>query len=90
MSDGESRDRETGAAISGQPADNNPAAATRSSDSHGRKIWVATVQDNDPTPRGGDDLIDRRRQGGGQLGQRCVADVDAEAPTAEAKVIKSR
>jgi hypothetical protein len=34
MGGGESRDREAGAAVSGQPADDNPAAATRSSVVH--------------------------------------------------------
>ena len=89
MSGGESRDREAGVAVDGQSTDDDPAAATRSSDGHGREIRVVTVQDEDPTPRSGDDLIDRRGESDGQLGQRCVADVDAGAPAAEAEAVKS-
>ena len=51
---------------------------------------MTAVQDDDPAPRGGDDPIDRRRQGDSQLGQRCVADVDAGAPVAEAEVVTQR
>ena len=90
MGGGESCDREAGAAVGGQPTDDNPAATSRFSDSHGRKIWMATVQDGDPAPRGGGDLIDRRRQSGGQLGQRRVADIDAGATAAEAKAVKQK
>jgi hypothetical protein len=89
MSGGETRDREAGAAIDGQPADNDPAATPCLSDGHGRKIRMAAIQDDDPTPRGRDDPVDRRREGDGQLSQRRVADVDAGAPAAKAKAIKS-
>ena len=84
MGGGESRDRETGVNVGGQPTNGDPAAAPRLGDGHGRKTRMATVQYDDPTPRSRDDSIDRRREGDGQLGQRRVADVDAGAPTAEA------
>lgn len=88
MGGGESRDREADAAIGGQPADDDPAAATCLGDSHGREIRMAAIQDDDPTPRGGDDSIDPRGEGDGQLGQGRVADVDTGA-AAEAKAVKS-
>lgn len=90
MGDGETRDREAGAAVGGQPADDDPAAAPRFSDGHGRQTRVATVQNDDPTPRGGDDPIGRRRQGDSQLSQRRIADVDARAPTAKAEAVKRK
>lgn len=89
MCDGESREREAGAAVGGQPADDNPAAASRLGDGHGREIRVATVQDGNPTPRSGDDSINRRGEGDGQLGQRRVADIDAGATAAEMEAVKN-
>lgn len=89
MGGGESRDREAGAAVDRQSTDDDPAAAPRCSDSHGRKIWVVAVQDDNPTPRGADDSIGRRGKGNGQLGQRRVADVDARTPAAETEAVKS-
>lgn len=89
MSGDESRDREAGVRIGGQPADNNPAEAPCLSNGQRREIRVAAVQNKDPAPRGGDDPIDRRRQDDSQLSQRRVADVDARAPTAEAKAVKN-
>lgn len=89
MNGGESRNREAGAAIAGQSTDEDPAAAPRPSDSHGREARMAAVQDDDPTPRDGNDPIDRRGEGDSQLGQRRVADVDAGAPTAETEAVKN-
>ena len=89
MSSGETRDREAGAAIAGQPTDDDPAAAPRPGDGHGREIRMAAVQDDDPTPRSGDDSIDRRRESDSQLSQRRVAHVDTRAPTAKAKAVKN-
>lgn len=89
MGGGKSCDREAGAAVGGQPTDDDPAAETHCSDSHGRKVRVAPVQNGDPTPRGRGDLVDRRRQSDGQLGQRRVTDVDAGPPTA-VEAIKQR
>lgn len=82
--DGESRDREADAAVSRQPTDDNPTAAPRPGNGYGRKTWMATIQNSDPTPRSGDDPTDRRGEGDGQLGQRRVADIDARTPAAEA------
>lgn len=90
MSGGKSRNREASTDVGGQPTDGNPTEAPRFSDSHGRKIRVATVQNSDPTPRDRGDSVDRRRQGNSQLGQRCVTDVDAGAPTAKAESIKQK
>lgn len=89
MDGSESRDREAGAPVGGQPTDDNPAAAACFSNGHGREARAATVQDDDPTPRGGDDSINRRGESDGQLGQRRVADVDAGTPAAETETIKS-
>ena len=89
MSDGETRDREAGVDVDGQSTDNNPAAAARLGDGHRREIRVTPVQDDNPTPRSRDDSIDRRGEGDSQLGQRCVTDVDAGAPTAKAKAVKN-
>lgn len=88
MDGGEACNREADMDVGGQPTDNNPAATARFSNSHGRKTWMAAVQDGDPTPRGGDDPIGRRREGGSQPGQRCVADVDTRTPAAKAETIK--
>jgi hypothetical protein len=89
MCGGETHNREAGAAIGGQPADDNPAAAPCFGDGHRREIRVASVQDSDPAPRGGNNLIDRRGEGDSQLSQRRVTDVDAGAPTMEAETIKN-
>ena len=84
MNGGETRDCEACLDIGGQPTDDDPAAAPRFSDGHGREVRMAAVQDEDSAPRGGDNPVDRRGEGGGQLGQRRVADVDAGATTVEA------
>ena len=89
MGGGESRDREAGMTVGGQPTNDNPAAAARLGDSHGREAWMAAVQDGDPTPRGRGDPIDRRGESDGQLGQRRAADVDTETAPTKPKEIKS-
>lgn len=89
MGGGESRDREASATIARQATDDDPSAAPRFSDSHGREVRVTAVQDDGPAPRGGDDLIDRRGEGDGQLGQRRVTDVDARTPVAGAEAVKN-
>lgn len=89
MSGGESRNREASTDVGGQSADDNPAAAARLDDGHRGEVQMVPVQDDGPTPRDRDDSIDRRGQGDGQLGQRCVADVDAGAPTAETEAVKN-
>lgn len=89
MGGGESHDCEAGVNVGGQPTDDNPAAAPRFGDSHRRETRMATVQDGDPTPRDGDDPIDRRREGNSQLSQRPVADINAGAATAESQAVKN-
>lgn len=89
MSGDESCDREAGAAIGGQPTDDDPTAATCLGDGYGGEIRVATVQNGNSTPRSGNNAVDGRRQGDGQLGQRRVADIDAGAPTTKAKAVKN-
>ena len=44
MDDGESHDREAGAAVGGQPTDGDPAATPRPGDGHGRKTRAATAK----------------------------------------------
>lgn len=90
MDGGKSHDREAGAAISGQPANDDPTAAPHLGNGHRRKIRMTAIQDDDPAPRGGNDSIDRRRQSNGQLGQRRTADVDAGATAAETETVKQR
>lgn len=44
MSVGESRDREAGTAVGGQPTDDDPAAAPRFSDGQRREIRVVAAE----------------------------------------------
>ena len=57
MGGGESRDREAGLDVGGQPTNDGPAAATRPGDGQRREIWMATVQNENPAPRLRDDLV---------------------------------
>lgn len=90
MGGGESREREAGPGVGGQPTDDDPAAKPRRSNGQRGEVRMAAIQNEDPTPRLRDDLVNRRREGDSQLGQRPVTDIDAGVAIAETQTIKQR